>query len=78
MTLTPASLRIDRAGSKVAAMEAELAKQAAAKGLKGPRAAAYIYGTLNKMGYKQGSETTRKGAAKAKRTDSPWAVGFEP
>ena len=78
MTLTPASLRIDRAGSKVAAMEAELAKQAAAKGLKGPRAAAYIYGTLNKMGYKQGGETARKGAAKAKRRDSPWAMGFAP
>ena len=78
MTLTPSTLRLDRAGSKVAAMEAELAKQATAKGLKGPRAAAYIYGTLNKMGYKQGSETTRKGAAKAKRRDSLWAVGFAP
>jgi len=76
--MTPSTLRLDRPGSKVAATEAELAKQAAAKGLKGPRAAAYIYGTLNKMGYKKGSETTRKGAAKVKRTDSPWAVGFEP
>jgi hypothetical protein len=78
MTITPSTLRLDRAGSKVAAMEAELAKQAAAKGLKGPRAAAYIFGTLNKMGYKQGSETTRKGAAKVKRRDSPWAQGFAP
>jgi hypothetical protein len=78
VTITPSTLRLDRAGSKVAAMEAELAKQAAAKGLKGPRAAAYIFGTLNKMGYKQGSETTRKGAAKAKRRDSPWAQGFAP
>ena len=69
MALTPSTLRLDRAGSKVAAMEAELAKQAAARGLKGERAAAYIYGTLNKMGYKKGSKTTRKGAAKMKRSD---------
>jgi hypothetical protein len=65
-----AETRMDPRGSKVAAMEAELAKQAAARGLKGERAAAYIYGTLNKMGYKKGSKTTRKGAAKAKRTDA--------
>jgi hypothetical protein len=62
--------RMDPRGSKVAAMEAELAKQAAARGLKGARAEAYIYGTLNKMGYMRGSKTTRKGAAKAKRTDA--------
>jgi len=48
------------------------------RGLTGEGATAYIYGTLNKMGYKQGSETTRKGAAKAKRRDSPWAQGFAP
>ena len=65
-----AETRMDPRGSKVAAMEAELAKQAAARGLKGERAAAYIYGTLNKMGYKKGSKTTRKGAAKAKRSDA--------
>lgn len=76
MVLTPATVRMDPRGTKVAAMEAELAKQAASKGLKGERAAAYIYGTLNKMGYKKGSETTRKGAAKMKRTDSPYAAGF--
>lgn len=70
MALTPATIRMDPRGSKVAAMEAELAKQAAARGLTGERAAAYIYGTLNKMGYKRGSKTTRKGAAKAKRTDA--------
>jgi len=40
------------------------------RGLTGEGAAAYIYGTLNKMSYKQGSKTTRKGAAKAKRTDA--------
>jgi len=73
-----AESRMDPRGTKVAAMEAELAKQAAARGLKGARAEAYIYGTLNKMGYKQGSKTTRKGAAKAKRSDSIWATGFEP
>jgi len=73
-----AEARMDPRGTKVAAMEAELAKQAAARGLKGERAAAYIYGTLNKMGYKKGSKTTRKGAAKMKRSDSIWAAGFEP
>lgn len=78
MTGTPTNIYHDAAGTKVAAMEAELAKQAAAKGLKGARAEAYIYGTLNKMGYKQGSKTTRKGAAKAKRSDSIWAAGFAP
>jgi hypothetical protein len=72
-----AESRMDPRGTKVAAMEAELAKQAAARGLKGARAEAYIYGTLNKMGYKQGSKTTRKGAAKAKRSDSIWAAGFD-
>ena len=70
MALTPATLRMDPRGSKVAAMEAELVKQAAARGLTGERAQAYIYGTLNKMGYKRGSKTTRKGAAKAKRSDA--------
>jgi hypothetical protein len=78
MALTSATIRMDPRGTKVAAMEAELAKQAAARDLKGERAAAYIYGTLNKMGYKKGSKTTRKGAAKMKRSDSIWAVGFEP
>jgi len=51
-------------------MEAELVKQAAARGLTGERAQAYIYGTLNKMGYMKGSKTTRKGATKAKRSDA--------
>lgn len=70
MALTPATIRMDPRGTKVAAMEAELAKQAAARGLTGERAQAYIYGTLNKMGYMRGSKTTRKGAAKAKRSDA--------
>ena len=70
MALTPATIRMDPRGSKVAAMEAELAKQAAARGLTGERAQAYIYGTLNKMGYMKGSKATRKGATKAKRSDA--------
>lgn len=40
MTLTPATIRMDPRGSKVAAMEAELVKQAAARGLTGERAQA--------------------------------------
>lgn len=70
MTLTPASLRLGPADTKVAAMEKRLRSEGVKKGLTGDRLEAYIYGTLNKMGYKRGSKTTRKGAAKAKRTDA--------
>lgn len=70
MALTPASIRLDPAGTKVAAMEKRLRSEGVKKGLTGDRLEAYIYGTLNKMGYKQGSKTTREGAAKAKRTDA--------
>jgi len=70
MALTPASLRLDTAGTKVAAMEKRLRSEGEKKGLTGDRLEAYIYGTLNKMGYKRGSKTTRKGRAKAKRTDA--------
>ena len=70
MALTPASVRMDPAGTKVAAMEKRLRAEGVKQGLTGDRLEAYIYGTLNKMGYKRGSKTTRKGAAKAKRTDA--------
>lgn len=70
MALTPASLRLDMAGTKVAVMEKRLRSEGEKKGLTGDRLEAYIYGTLNKMGYKRGSKTTRKGGVKTKRTDA--------
>ena len=70
MALTPASIRMDPRGTKVAAMEKRLRAEGVKRGLTGDRLEAYIYGTLNKMGYKQGSKTTRKGAAKAQRSDA--------
>jgi hypothetical protein len=78
VNLTPASVRLDPAGTKVAAVEKRLRTEGVKKGLTGDRLEAYIYGTLNKMGYKRGSKTTRKGAAKMKRSDSIWADGFQP
>lgn len=38
------------------ALEDKLKKEAAAKGLKGKREAAYVYGTLRKTGWKPESE----------------------
>jgi len=54
-------------GSKVAKVERALKSSARKKGLSGERAARYVYGTLNKIGLKKGSKTTRRGKAKAKR-----------
>jgi hypothetical protein len=42
------------------ALEAKLRREASAKGLSGKRAAAYVYGTLRKTGWKPSRE--RKGA----------------
>jgi len=39
-------------------MEQNLKRQAAKKGLKGKRAAAYVYGTLRKTGWKPSREKT--------------------
>lgn len=49
-------------GSKVDAAETALKAGARKKGLKGKRADAYVYGTLNNMGFKRGNATTSKGA----------------
>lgn len=70
MALTPATVRFDGAGSKAAKLEDKLRTEAAARGLKGPSADAYVYGTLNKAGLMRGNKVTRKGAAKAKRGDN--------
>ena len=55
-------------GTKVAKAESALKKSARKKGLTGKRANAYIFGTLNKIGLKKGSKTTRRGASRAKRS----------
>jgi len=44
-------------------LEAILAKAAARKGLKGPRAKAYVYGTMQNIGAMRGSRETAKGRA---------------
>jgi len=54
-------------GTKVAKAERALKASARKKGLTGKRANAYIFGTLNKIGLKRGSKTTRRGASRAKR-----------
>jgi hypothetical protein len=54
-------------GTKVAKAERALKAGARAKGLTGARADRYVYGTLNKIGLKRGSKTTRRGASKAKK-----------
>jgi len=54
-------------GTKVAKAERALKASARKKGLSGARAARYVYGTLNKIGLKKGSKTTRRGASRAKR-----------
>lgn len=45
----------------------QLKKSAKAKGLTGERAGAYVYGTLNKLGLKKGSKSTKRGASAHKR-----------
>lgn len=54
-------------GTKVAKAERALRSSARKKGLTGARAKRYIYSTLNKIGLKRGSKTTRRGASKAKK-----------
>jgi hypothetical protein len=54
-------------GTKVARAESALKAAARKKGLTGARAGRFIYGTLNKIGLKRGSKTTRRGASKAKK-----------
>jgi len=52
-------------GSKVAKAERALKRAAKAKGLSGARAGAYVYGTLNNLGLKKGSKTTKRGRSPA-------------
>lgn len=52
-------------GSKVAKAERALKAGAKAKGLSGRRAASYVFGTLNKIGLKKGSRTTKRGRSPA-------------
>ena len=55
-------------GTKVAKAERALKAGARKKGLTGARADRYVFGTLNKIGLKKGSKTTRRGASRAKRS----------
>ena len=54
-------------GTKVAKAKRALKRSARKKGLKGKRAARYVYGALNRIGLKRGSRTTKRGRAKARR-----------
>ena len=49
------------AGTKVAKAEAALKSSARKRGLSGRRAAAYTYGTLNKIGLMHGNKPTKRG-----------------
>lgn len=51
-------------GTAVAKAEAGLEASARKKGMKGKRAAHYIYGALNNLGLKRGNKTTAKGYVK--------------
>ncbi len=42
-------------------LENKLKKEASKKGLKGKRADAYVFGTMNKMGVMKGNKETAKG-----------------
>lgn len=55
-------------GTKVAKAERALRASARKKGLTGARAGRYVFGTLNKIGLKRGSKTTRRGASRAKKS----------
>ena len=49
------------------ALENKLKKSARKKGLKGKRAAAYVYGTMNDIGVMHGNKITAKGRAMESR-----------
>lgn len=51
----------------VADVEEKLKRGAAKKGLTGKRAAAYEYGTLNRIGLMKGNKTTAKGRKAARK-----------
>ena len=46
-------------------LENRLKREASRKGLRGKRAARYVYGTMNNIGAMQGNRETRKGARMA-------------
>jgi hypothetical protein len=48
-------------------LEKALEKSATKHGFKGHRAAAYVYGTMNKIGAMHGNKETAKGAAMEKK-----------
>lgn len=51
-------------------LESKLRGQAAKKGLKGKRAARYVYGAMNSIGAMKGNKQTAKGAAMQKKHDA--------
>jgi hypothetical protein len=55
------------AKTAVADVEDKLKAEASKKGLTGRAAAAYTFGTLNRIGLKRGNKTTAKGARAAKK-----------
>lgn len=53
--------------SKTGRMEAHLKAAARKKGLKGKRAAAFVYGTMRKAGWKPGGKIRKKRRKKKRR-----------
>ena len=48
-------------------LEKRLKREASRKGLRGKRAAQYIYGTMNRLGAMRGNKETARGRAMAKK-----------
>jgi len=48
-------------------LEKRLKREASRKGLRGKRASAYIYGTMNRLGAMRGNKETARGRAMAKK-----------
>jgi len=64
------------AGSKVAVAEENLKASARKKGMKGRRAARYVYGALNNSGLMRGNKPTRRGMAAAHQPVSQTATDY--
>lgn len=62
------------AGTVVAKAEKELKKSAEKKGFTGKHAARYVYGALNNLGMKRGSQNTSKGLRRLKGASRPPAA----
>ena len=59
-------------------LENDLRKSAAKKGLKGDRADAYVFGTMNNLGAMHGSKETAKGRAMERKHQAKLKIPSGP